>query len=147
MRELFYEQLQQGCCPRDLALAFALGATLGIMPLVWGTSLICIIIASCLRINQVVIQGANYLMYPLQIILFFPYLIWGERLFATHLLPANHTQLLEQIRSMPFVFLGQFWQSNVQGLVVWLILSPAIFALLFGGVVLLLKKFHPLATQ
>lgn len=128
---LFYDQLKQGICPRDLALAFALGATLGIMPLVWGTSLICIVIASWLRINQVVMQLANYLMYPVQIILFIPYLILGEKLFTTNFLPENHLLLLDQIKQTPYLIFSHFLQSNLQGLIAWLVLSPLVFTLVF----------------
>lgn len=129
---LFHNQLKQGICPRDLALAFALGSTLGVMPLVWGTSLICIVIASWLRVNQVVMQLANYLMYPLQIILFFPYLILGEKLFTTNFLPENYYQFLTQIKQTPFLFFSHFWQSNLQGLIAWLVISPLVFTLIFG---------------
>ena len=102
------------------------------MPLVWGTSLICIVIASWLRINQVVMQLANYLMYPVQIILFIPYLILGEKLFTTNFLPQNHIQLLDQIKQSPYLFLSHFWQSNLQGLIAWLVIAPLVFTLVFG---------------
>ena len=146
LKILFHDQLKQGRCPRDLALAFALGSTLGIMPLVWGTSLICIIIASWLRVNQVVMQLANYLMYPLQIILFIPYLILGEKLFTTSFLPENHLQLLDQIKQTPFLFFSHLWQSNLQGLIAWLVISPLVFILIFGISYFLVGRFSVSST-
>ena len=138
---VFHDQLKQGISPRDLALAFALGSTLGMMPLIWGTSFLCIIIASWLRVNQVVMQLANYLMYPLQIILFIPYLILGEKLFATNFLPESHLQLLDQIKQTPYLFFSHFWQSNLQGVIAWLVISPLVFILIFG-ISHFIQKFH-----
>jgi hypothetical protein len=61
----------------------------GSLRLIWGTSLICIGCASWLKLNQVVVQLANYLMYPLQIALFIPWLLLCDRLFASQLLPED----------------------------------------------------------
>lgn len=131
LASLLSDQLRQGLNPRDLALSFALGATLGIMPLIWGTSLICIGCASWLRLNQVVVQLANYLMYPLQIALFIPWLLLGERLFASRLLPEDSAQLLDQLTQSPMLLFSHFQQSNLQGLLVWLVLSPLFFVCVF----------------
>lgn len=134
------KQLKSGINPRDLALACAFGATLGIMPLIWGTSLLCIVLAGFLRLNQVVVQCANYLMYPLQIVLFVPYLILGEQLFDSRLLPEDQAQLLAQIRQTPELFFSHFWQSNLQALLVWLVLSPPVFIIAYQLSRLLAKR-------
>jgi len=140
LTSLLSDQLRQGLNPRDLALSLALGATLGIMPLIWGTSLVCIGCAYCFRLNQAVVQLANYMMYPLQIILFIPWLLLGERLFASHLLPEDSAQLLEQLNQSPLLFFSHFQQSNLQGLLVWLVLSPLVFVFVFKITHLLAKR-------
>ena len=132
LRRQLSEQLKQGLGPRDLALALALGATVGLMPLVWGTSLLCIVLAACLRLNQVVVQVANYLVYPLQIVLFLPVLFWAQQLFGSFLMPDDVGGLVDLIKHAPGQFLLQFWQVNLQALLVWLILSPLIFAMSFA---------------
>lgn len=147
LKSLINDQLKNGLNPRDLALAFALGATLGIMPLVWGTSLICIACACCLRLNQAAVQLANYLVYPLQIVLFVPYLILGEQLFASDFLPENSAQLLGQIRQAPTLFFSHFWPLNLQGLLVWLGSAPLVFGLIFKVIHFLTKRMRYLSTQ
>ena len=70
--------LHQGLSPRSLALAIALGATIGIFPTLWGTSLICFALAGLLRLNHMAVQLANYMVYPLQLGLAVPYFLLGK---------------------------------------------------------------------
>jgi uncharacterized protein (DUF2062 family) len=71
----------EGITPHKLALTIALGVSIGILPLVWGSSLLCVLFAFTLGLNQASIQAANYLAYPLQIALLVPFYRLGERLF------------------------------------------------------------------
>lgn len=50
---------------------------MGTMPLLWGTSLLCILLAHLLRLNQVALQSVNYLLYPLQLALLVPFFKLG----------------------------------------------------------------------
>jgi uncharacterized protein (DUF2062 family) len=65
--------LLRGISPRKLALTFTLGFIVGILPLVWGTSLLCAILALRFGLNQACIQAANFLACPVQILLFLPF--------------------------------------------------------------------------
>ncbi|MFP5305375.1 MAG: DUF2062 domain-containing protein, partial [Gammaproteobacteria bacterium] len=60
-------QLRQGITPEKIALTLALGAVLGIFPILGSTTLLCAVAGVWLRLNQPVIQIVNYFMYPLQI--------------------------------------------------------------------------------
>jgi uncharacterized protein (DUF2062 family) len=70
-----------GLTPRKLALTLCIGTLLGILPLVWGTTLICVILAYLFRLNHVALQSVNYLLYPVQLVLLVPFFKLGERLF------------------------------------------------------------------
>jgi uncharacterized protein (DUF2062 family) len=124
LRNTLKNQLNQGLNPHDLALAFALGSTVGIMPLVWGTSFICVGVASLLKLNQVVVQCGNHLVYPLQILLFIPYLMGANQLFPAGEVPPDTSHIIEMITLNPNLFFQMFWQLNLQALVIWLISSP-----------------------
>jgi hypothetical protein len=73
--------LQSGITPQKLSLTISLGVAVGLMPVLWGTSLLCAILAVFFRLNQAAIQAVNYLCYPLQIALFIPFCLLGETLF------------------------------------------------------------------
>lgn len=71
-----------GLTPGKMALTLCLGAAIGILPLIWGTSLICVVLAYLFRLNHVALQSVNYLLYPLQLALLLPFFKLGERLFS-----------------------------------------------------------------
>ena len=73
--------LRRGISPRKLALTVTLGLIVGILPLVWGTSFLCAILAFRFGLNQAGIQAANYIAYPLQILLFLPFYRIGAWIF------------------------------------------------------------------
>lgn len=72
---------RQGTTPRQLALTIALGVAVGVVPCVWGATPLCALLAWRLRLNQVAIQAVNYLVYPLQIVLFLPFYTLGAAIF------------------------------------------------------------------
>ena len=73
--------LAVGLTPKKLSLTVCLGVATGVMPILWGTSVLCAGLASLLRLNQGAIQAVNYCCYPLQIALFLPLFRLGRLLF------------------------------------------------------------------
>ena len=71
----------QGVSPRKLALTISLGIFIGTVPIVWGATLICVVLAVVFKLNQPGIQAANYLVYPLQIALIVPFYRLGAGMF------------------------------------------------------------------
>lgn len=71
----------QGVSPRELALTISLGVFIGIVPVLWGSTLVCAVIAVVFRLNQPAIQAANYLVYPLQLALIVPFYRMGANIF------------------------------------------------------------------
>ena len=81
LKKLVEELLLQGASPHKLAMMVSLGLMIGIFPLVWGGTLLCMVAAFLLRLNQAGIQTVNYLAYPLQIALMIPFYRLGSRFF------------------------------------------------------------------
>ncbi len=140
LRFLLNAQLRQGLRPRQLALALAVGVTIGVLPVIWGTSIICCFLAYGLRLNQAIVQLANYLVFPFQILLYIPYLQGGEKLFSTSLLPINTALFFEQIQTTPWVFLQEFGQINLQAAVAWCMTTPLLFLSVFFLSFLLISR-------
>lgn len=134
--------LRQGVRPRRLALAIALGATIGLLPTVWGTSVLCFLAAWLLRLNPVVVQAANYLVYPLQILLFVPYLRLGERLFGGNSSPPDLDRFMVALRTTPLQGLEQCWQTNFRALSAWLLCEPLLLGGCYLFALLVLKRLH-----
>ncbi len=130
------EVLQSGITPEKLALTVALGIALGLMPVLWGTSLFCALLAGVCGLNQGAIQAVNYLCYPLQIALFIPFCRLGESLFpwgpkvsAAVLGHALHGHLGSTISLI-------CWAS-LRGVGAWLVTAPPLLLALYP----LLKRF------
>ncbi len=70
-----------GGSPHELALAVAVGASIGVLPLVWGTTVVCALLAGHFRLNQLCVQAVNYVVYPLQLALLVPFYRLGARIF------------------------------------------------------------------
>jgi len=72
-----------GLAPGVLVRALTVGMLLGCMPLVWGTSLLCLGAALLLRLNPLTVQIGNFAAWPLQILLAYPYLRLGRVWFGS----------------------------------------------------------------
>jgi hypothetical protein len=80
-------QLRQGITPEQIALTLALATVLGIFPILGATTILCGTAALLLRLNQPLIQAANYLLTPLHLALLLPFYRAGETLFSNEHVP------------------------------------------------------------
>jgi len=126
-------QLTQGVSPGRLALALALGGVLGVLPVLGVTTVACAVAAAALRLNQPAIQVANYVAYPIQLILYLPFFQAGARLFGAP--PVGFT--LEQIRAeLAADLLGtvaRYATANLRAVAAWALLAPIAAGLLFAA--------------
>lgn len=123
-------QLRQGLSPEGLAWSLALGLGAGVSPLVGSSTGLCILLALAFRLNQVVMQVANYLAYPLQLALLIPFIRLGEKLFSAPRLPLSFEVLSSAIRADPRLALHTFWTSLWHAAAAWLLTAPLGSALL-----------------
>ena len=117
--------------PRKLVLTLCLGCAVGVLPLVWGTSLLCILLAHLLRLNQVALQSVNYLLYPLQLALLIPFYKLGAWLFPWD--PPLSPQIFSALAAHPLDSWHLLGWITLQSLAAWFVtVLPA--ALLIYGV-------------
>jgi hypothetical protein len=126
-------QLRQGITPQKIALTLALGAVLGIFPILGTTTLLCGIVGVWLRLNQPLIQLVNYLVYPLQIALLVPFYRAGERLFGAEPVPiVNVPDLIARFGAGPGQFLLDYGLVGLYGIAVWCLVAPPLAALAYA---------------
>jgi uncharacterized protein (DUF2062 family) len=122
-------QLRQGITPEKIALTLALGAVLGIFPILGATTALCAIAGIWLKLNQPVIQIVNYFMYPLQIALLLPFYRVGETLFGQPHVPIfSVTELMTRFQESPTQFMVDYGMVGVYGIVVWTLVAPLLVA-------------------
>jgi uncharacterized protein (DUF2062 family) len=124
-------QLTQGVSPSRLALALTLGLVVGIMPMLGVTTTVCALLAVALRLNQPAIQLANYVAYPLQLLLFIPFFQAGAHLFGRPPITFAFAELQAGLASDPTGTIGRYLFDNLRGLAAWGVVAPLLGALLY----------------
>jgi uncharacterized protein (DUF2062 family) len=122
--------LTQGTTPHKLALTIALGIIIGILPVVWGSTLLCAVLAYILELNQAGIQAANYLAYPLQIALFIPFYRMGAKIFPWGQ-SVSVEVLLKQFKTDWAGELSLLLVATLKALAAWLLIAAPAAVLLY----------------
>ncbi|NLC69997.1 MAG: DUF2062 domain-containing protein [Desulfuromonadaceae bacterium] len=135
--------LRQGLAPDQLGRGFACGLTLGILPLPWGITPLCVLVAWRLGLNQAVVQVGNYLAWPLQLLFLVPFLRIGEYLFpfgpSFDFALFNFDTLLNQ----PAGMLGWLIFANLKALAGWTLVSWLFYLISLSVARLLFSRFQP----
>jgi uncharacterized protein (DUF2062 family) len=134
------ELLRQGVTPEKLSLSIALGAVLGLVPVIGINTALCAVIALIWRLNLPAIQLVNYFVYPLQIVLLLPFFRLGEKLFGAQHLPLRIEQIREMLRTNLWGAIRLLWTTAWHALVVWAIAAPFAVALLYSVLVSALRR-------
>ena len=123
--------LKQGLSPSKLALVIALGMTLSVFPILGTTTLLCTLAALAFRLNLPAIQLANYMAFPFQIILFFPFLEMGERVSGKSLENISESTLISAFNADFFQAISELYQYLVLACLGWALASTPLFYILF----------------
>ncbi len=141
VKEPIISFLQQGITPEKLALSIVFGALLGIIPLLGTTTVLCAIAAFSLKLNMISIQFVNYLVYPIQLLLFIPFLKIGEYIFNLPPIPMSVSRVIEMFLADWLGTIKTIWQINLTGICVWLILSVPVGFLIYFITLPVFRKF------
>ena len=132
--------LRQGITPEKIALTIALGAAIGVFPVLGSTTLLCAAAALVLRLNLPAMQLVNYLMYPLQLILFLPFLDAGSRIMRTAPIALSTSQVFGMIESDPWRLIKILWSATLGAMTIWLVLSPLVIGIVYIALAPLLRR-------
>ena len=121
--------LRVGATPEKLAWSLAMGAVVGVNPLLGSTTVLALALAGCLRLNVVASQVSNHAMYPLELLLFPAWIKLGSMLFGTPGLPLTKAGLAAAAKH-PWATTRTIWTWEWHALVVWLLASAVLAPLL-----------------
>lgn len=128
------DQLTQGLSPDAIALTIAVGLAISVVPVVGTTTILCVTAAIVLRLNQPLIQGINYLSFPLQLAFIVPYLRLGRLLFGGAPVDMSAQELAAFVSSSPMEAVEALWRVTLQAMGAWLLTAPLIAAAVFFAV-------------
>lgn len=140
-------QLRGGVTPRRMAWSLALGMVIGINPSVGLTTVLVVMLAWMLGLNQVASLVGTHVVAPLHLILFIPFIDLGVHLFHTGRLPLSRRQI-EHLSHHPLRLLHAIWQWEWHALVVWgvvaAVVMPVLAFYLRRSLVLLMRRHRTL---
>jgi len=121
--------LQSGLSAHKVSFSISAGLVLGIIPVPGTTIALCILAAIIFKLNHVLIQTINMIVYPLQLLLILPFYRMGNVFFMKN-----------TISDKPFHFndfsLANLWQflgkSTGSALILWTIISIPIGLLIYS---------------
>jgi uncharacterized protein (DUF2062 family) len=125
------EFFRQGLTPEKLSFTIALGITLGVIPVLGSTALLCTLAAIAFRLNLAAIQIVNWLVYPLQLILLIPFYRIGGWIFRTPPSELSAVHILALIRTNVLHAIATLWTITIHAVVAWLVLGSIATGLLY----------------
>ncbi len=123
--------LTQGITAEKIALSLAFGVSLGIFPVLGSTSLLCAAAAILFRLNLPAIQLVNWFVYPLQLMLFVPFIRAGEFLFRARPIPLSLGQMVAMAHADLLHAVSSLWLVILQAVSAWLLVGPLLTYLLY----------------
>jgi len=123
--------LKQGSSPGRVSLSLAVGATIGLFPLVGTTTAMNVVVALLFRLNLVANQAGNWLVYPLQILLVIPFMKLGTVFLGTVGPAFGLAELKEIFGSGLLPALEQLGGLALAAVLAWTLVAPATVGLLF----------------
>ncbi|MBN2350467.1 MAG: DUF2062 domain-containing protein [Bacteroidales bacterium] len=133
--------LQQGISPERLALSVSLGITLGIIPLIGVTTVMIAGIVFLLRLNFAATQLVHYIVHPIQIALFVPFIKLGEIFHNGDVLPGSFFGLLHQAKTDLWGTLQDFWIANLSAIGIWVIIAIPLGIIVYRISLVTFKKY------
>ena len=144
MKQRAVQWLRQGISPRRLALTLALGFAIGCFPVVGIPTALCALLALALRLNLPVIQAANYIVMPLQLVLIVPFVRLGGWLLASG--TNQSVKAAGLFHPSPINMLLGFGGLAGHAMLAWLVLAVPSVALMTFALTLVLRRVPAMAT-
>lgn len=130
IRNLVEKIFIQGISPQKLALTICLGIYIGTVPVLWGSTIVCVALAFIFRLNQPGIQAANYLVYPLQLGLIVPFYHLGARIFPWG--PSGSVDfILKEIMKDWIGNIALILVATIKAIAVWFLIATPLALLLY----------------
>lgn len=112
-----------GITPQKLAITGALGIVLGILPVFGLTTLLCTLFAVRFKLNLPALLLICYLLGPLHLILYIPFIQLGLAVFNFTDFNLSLSEVTALFKHDWRVALKTIWLANLAGALIWLILA------------------------
>jgi uncharacterized protein (DUF2062 family) len=132
--------LAQGLAPRELALCMALGAGIGLFPVLGVSTPALTVLALWLRLNLPAIQLVSYLMSPLQLVLIIPFVRLGETIVGAEPQPLTIEAGLELIANGVLEAIITLWDAILHAAIGWVLIGPVFIYVIYRLLIPVLER-------
>jgi uncharacterized protein (DUF2062 family) len=139
--------LKEGRSIHKIALCLAMGATLGVFPVLGITTLLCTVAAFVFRLNLPAIQIVNYLVYPVQLALLTPFYSIGSWLFKQESWLTPGENLITLIKNDFWGSLASLWNLTLYAIITWMVICPILVLVLYMILKPMIGSFSALRKQ
>ena len=133
-------ELRHGATPEGMATSAAVAAILAIVPVFGITTALCFFAGRLFRLNHVIMQGVNCLMYPFQLLLILPFLRIGETLLGADRLVLSPASYAAEFSASPWGFFEKFGKAIALSSLGWVLCAPPALWALNGLLRVLFRK-------
>lgn len=131
LKTLITEQFKQGVSPKPLILGIVTTLCVSVLPLLGSTTFLIWLLGRQFKWNHVISQSINYLMYPIQLILFLPQIQLGRWLMGAPSLQETSQQLKILWATEKLVFLKTIALQQLYGLLFWALWAVPVVVVTF----------------
>ena len=132
--------LRQGLSPRDLALCLALGAGVGMFPVLGVSTPALTVIALWQRLNLAAIQLVSWLVGPVQLVLIIPFMRLGEWVLGSEPQPMTIEAGMEILSQGVLNAIVTLWDAIVHASVGWVLIGPVAIFVLYRSLIPVLER-------
>ena len=142
IKKILIAQIKMGATPDKLAQSVMGGALIGIFPLLGTTTALSGLTAAIWKLNHVVIQTVNYLLYPVQILMIPIYIKIVSLIFDVGIVPLRPDLIMKQFSASPMDFLKQYSLIGLYAVILWALLSLALYFIFYPIIFKIIVKLQ-----
>jgi uncharacterized protein (DUF2062 family) len=134
--------LRQGTSPNEISLTIVLGMALGTIPILGTTTIFCAVAASALRLNLPLMLLVNYIIYPVQLLIYIPLMLLGASLLDNSLKSLTIATVYTMLRSDMLGTIQRLFWANLGAVMIWGVISLPLGFVLYAMAQRLMRNFH-----
>lgn len=127
--QLLRRQLTQGLSPERASLAVGCGLHIGIFPILGFSTMLCVVTAAVLRLNQPLVLAMNVVMTIPKWLFMIPFLRLGEFITGADRFPLVIKELTASFKAAPWKTLLEFGAVFFHAFLGWIVVLPVTIVL------------------
>lgn len=133
-------EMKAGATPEKISQSLAVGILIGGFPLLGFTTGLGVLFGLIFRLNHIVLQAANYLMYPVQLLLIPLYIKLIGSFMDVGNVPIRPDLILKMFNDDWKHFLAVFGLVGLYAVVLWAVASLILYFAFYRTLLSLIKK-------